>query len=301
MTRILKRILALVLALAMLGALTGCVSEEERQGRKEALNALSDNYSRTYAMDDGTTIEPIELYNDNDIIVKLIGITGSSDDMQLVMAIRNGTRKELNLTSDNLQVNGWGMSSYFDISTIKPHSVTMTNLMGYNDFVNLRSEPVWSVGTNITLYDADYNELGAINYTTFTSSYTGDETIEPLEGYTLVDQDGILIRVTQLTTGPNGTSISLYSQNNTSRHIYVGTSRTRLNGEPVELWIWNDLVSDSRYLDTETMSEEDTYDDITVTDSDELTFYLEVADYDTSTTLISKDISVSVGDLLALN
>ena len=294
-----KRILALVLALAMLCALTGCVSDSERQSRKEALNALNGSYD-SYAMNDGTTIEPIELFNSNDVIVKLVGMTGEPDDIHLFFAIRNGTRKDINLAADTLLINGWSLTSYFDEPTVKAHSVTMVSMQGYNDYVDLSAAPVWSVGMDITLYNDNYDQLGSVNYTTYTSSYTGDETVEPLDGYTLIDQDGILVRLTKLITSEDGTKLTMYSQNDTSRHVTIGTNRARLNGEPIEMWMWNGLVSGARYLDTERISEEDTYDDITVSVEDELTFNLEVTDYDNGTTLISKDITVRIGDLLDL-
>lgn len=299
----LKRILALVMALAMLCALTGCVSDSERQARKEALNALNGSYG-SYALNDGTTIEPIELFNNNDVIVKLVGIIGESDDIRLLFAVRNGTRKDINLSADTLLINGWSLSSYFDESTVKAHSVTMvsmSSMSGYDDCVYLKAAPVWSLGLDITMYNSDYDQIGSVNYSTYTSSYTGDENIEPLDGYTIVDESGILIRLTNMTTSESGTKLTMYAQNDSSRHIAIGTNRARLNGNPVEMWMWNGLVSGARYLDTERISEEDTYGDVVVSADDELTFNLEVSDYDNGTTLISKDITVRVGDLLELS
>ena len=52
-----KRVLCFLLSLCLLVALTGCMSQEEREARKEALTALSGDSNGTYSLSNGTMVE----------------------------------------------------------------------------------------------------------------------------------------------------------------------------------------------------------------------------------------------------
>ena len=121
-----KRVMCLLLSLCLVLALTGCMSGEERQARKEALEALSGG--GRYALSTGTTLENQPLYSDRNIIVQLAGLTGTPDAPQLKLAVRNGTRKELNFSVDSLVINGWQVDGWLDLYDVPPHTVTMGTL-----------------------------------------------------------------------------------------------------------------------------------------------------------------------------
>lgn len=92
-----KRVLSLFLILFLVFALTGCMSDEERQSRKEALNALNGGETE-YSLSTGTTLENQELFDGRNVIVQLAGITGTPEYPELKLAVRNGTRENLNFS-----------------------------------------------------------------------------------------------------------------------------------------------------------------------------------------------------------
>ena len=296
-----KRLFALALALCLVFSLTGCGSKADRTDRKEALSAMKGNYTTDYAMDDVTEITPTELYNDSDIIIKLVGISGTTDAPSLAFAVRNGTKSTLHFSVNYLQINGCVMNCYFDKSQLSARTVTMNTLEAYNDFspLNPYGDYVWSISLSFDLYDDDYNTIGTVTYDDTTSSYTGDEEPVTLEGYNLLDQDGFTANILQVDIGETASTVTMYFQNDTDQHIYFSTNHVTLNGEEASLWFWDELQANARTLEYSYIYDEDTYDNIVLSDEDELSFSLEVTNYDTGEVLISKDYTMNVGELRA--
>lgn len=298
-----RRICALILALCLLGALTGCGSKADRAARKEALNALSDNYQTTYSVD-GTTIEPTELLSQDDIVVKLLGITGTAEEPSFVFAVRNGTRNTIHLSLSSLVVNGWVVGGYFEESDISSHTVTTATVNSYNDFSSLTAaseDYVWSVSMEIDIYGDDFDSLGSISYETVTSSTTGEETPVSLDGTTLLEKDGISVKLIQTNVTDDKSELVFYLENDTGMDIDLATKKVYLNDTPADMWIWTEVFPNSRCAVSGRIADIDTYDDIVVTAEDQLTFNMEVYNFDTGDVLISKDISISLGDVLESN
>ena len=114
-----KRVLSLFLILCLVFALTGCMSDEERQSRKEALNALNGGETE-YSLSTGTTLENQELFDGRNVIVQLAGITGTPEYPELKLAVRNGTRENLNFSVNSLVINGWEVDGWLDLYDVSP-------------------------------------------------------------------------------------------------------------------------------------------------------------------------------------
>ena len=75
----------------------------EPQGGLNALNGGETEYS----LSTGTTLENQELFDGRNVIVQLAGITGTPEYPELKLAVRNGTRENLNFSVNSLVINGW--------------------------------------------------------------------------------------------------------------------------------------------------------------------------------------------------
>lgn len=298
-----RRICGLLLALCLLGIfLTGCGSKEDRAARKEALNAMKDNYQTEYSVD-GTTIEPTELISQDDVTLKLLGITGSAQEPSLVFAVRNGTRSTIHLSVSSLVVNDWVLGAYFEDSDISSHTVTTAEMLSYNDFSSLTAaaeseDYIWSVSVNIEIYDDDFNSVGSVSYETATSATTGGEEPVTLDGLTVLEEEGITIKVAQATVDDSKSELVFYLQNDTEMDIDLASRKVYLNDTPVDMWFWSEVLPNSRCAVSGRVADIDTYDDIVVTAEDELSFNVEVYNFETGEVLISKDISIPLKDVL---
>lgn len=252
-------------------------------------------------MSDGAEITPEEIYNDGEIIIKLVGIGGTADSPSLAFAVRNGTKETLHFSPTYLRINGCTMNCYLDKTQLSKHTVTMVTMDAYNSFSPLDpyGDTVWSVDLSMDLYDDDYNGMGTVVFSGNTTSYTGEEEPITLEGYSLLNQDGFVVNALALDIDETTSSMTLYFQNDSDRYVYVSTNHVFLNGTEVALWFWNELDTNTRTLETSYIYDKDSYDDIILSDEDELSFELEVTDFDSSEVLISKNITINVGELNA--
>ena len=116
-----KRITAALLAAALFLTLTGCADASERQRRKTALRILRGD-DLGYHLSTGTAVENQEVYNDGSIVIQLGGISGTPVDPQLVLAVKNGTRKEITFTPQRCFINGWQTDCWTDVYEIAGHS-----------------------------------------------------------------------------------------------------------------------------------------------------------------------------------
>ena len=298
-----RRICGMLLALCLMGIfLTGCGSKEDRAARKEALNALNDNYQTAYSVD-GTTVEPTELISQDDVKLKLLGITGTAQEPSLVFAVRNGTRNTIHLSASSLTINGWTLGGYFEDSDISSHTVTTATLVSYNDFSSLiaaaRGEDyIWSVSMGLEIYDDEFNSIGSASYETVTSSTTGEEEPVTVDGLTVLEEDGITIKLAQANVDDSKSEMIFYLQNDTDLDIDLASRKVYLNDTPVDMWVWSEVLPNSRCAVSGRVADIDTYDDLVVTAEDELSFNVEAYNFETGEVLASKDISIPLKEVL---
>lgn len=291
-----KRVLSLLLALSLLLVLTGCMSKEELRSRKEALNVLKGNSSQNYALSTGTTLENQTLYSDGNIAIQLAGITGTPESPELVLAVRNGSRDTINLSVDYMSINGWQVDGWLDLYDIPARTVTMGSIQSSGDLTRCGVEDVVTVELGFEIYNEDYDTLATVSCSMATNSLVQVDTTSVPEGITLLEEDGITVKAVDLISGADGTSISLYVQNDTGRTLTLNAAQSRWNGEPVELWFYDRVNPGCRRMVTEYVYSEDTYEPLELEDQDTITFQMDLQDWDTGITLHQTDVSLSPSD-----
>lgn len=291
-----KRVLSLLLALSLLLVLTGCMSKEELRSRKEALNVLKGNSSQNYALSTGTTLENQTLYSDGNIAIQLAGITGTPESPELVLAVRNGSRDTINLSVDYMSINGWQVDGWLDLYDIPARTVTMGSIQSSGDLTRCGVEDVVTVELGFEIYNEDYDTLATVSCSMATNSLVQVDTTSVPEGITLLEEDGITVKAVDLISGADGTSISLYVQNDTGRTLTLNAAQSRWNGEPVELWFYDRVNPGCRRMVTEYVYSEDTYEPLELEDQDAITFQMDLQDWDTGITLHQTDVSLSPSD-----
>ena len=291
-----KRVLCLLLSLSLLLVLTGCMSQEELQSRKEALTVLKGNSGDNYSLSTGTTLDNQTLYSDGNIVIQLAGITGTPQSPSLQLAVRNGSRSTISMTVNSLVINGWEMDGWLDLYDIPARTVTMGSIETSGDLTLCGVTDVVTVDLTFEIYDDDYNTVASVSCSMATNSLEQVDTTTVPEGITLLEEDGITVKAVDLISGSNGTSLSLYVQNDTGRTLTLNAAQSRCNGEPVELWFYDKVSPGCRRMITEYVYSEDTYENLNLDSQDELTFQMDLQDWDTGITLHQADVALSPAD-----
>lgn len=291
-----KRVLCLLLSLSLLLVLTGCMSQEELQSRKEALTVLKGNSGDNYSLSTGTTLDNQTLYSDGNIVIQLAGITGTPQSPTLRLAVRNGSRSTISMTVNSLVINGWEMDGWLDLYDIPARTVTMGSIETSGDLTLCGVTDVVTVDLAFEIYDEDYNTVASVSCSMTTNSLEQVDTTLVPQGITLLEEDGITIKAVDLISGSNGTSLSLYVQNDTGRTLTLNAAQARCNGEPVELWFYDKVSPGCKRMVTEYVYSEDTYESLELKDQDELTFQLDLQDWDTGITLHQADVALTPAD-----
>lgn len=291
-----KRVLCLLLSLSLLLVLTGCMSQEELQSRKEALTVLKGNSGDNYSLSTGTTLDNQTLYSDGNIVIQLAGITGTPQSPTLRLAVRNGSRSTISMTVNSLVINGWEMDGWLDLYDIPARTVTMSSIETSGDLTLCGVTDVVTVDLAFEIYDEDYNTVASVSCSMTTNSLEQVDTTLVPQGITLLEEDGVTIKAVDLISGSNGTSLSLYVQNDTGRTLTLNAAQARCNGEPVELWFYDKVSPGCKRMVTEYVYSEDTYESLELKDQDELTFQLDLQDWDTGITLHQADVALTPAD-----
>lgn len=291
-----KRVLCFLLSLCLLVALTGCMSQEEREARKEALTALSGDSNGTYSLSNGTMVENQTLYSDGNIIIQLAGITGTPDYPELKLAIRNGSRDTINLSINHLVINGWQVDGWLDLYDVSPRTVTMGTIQCGSSLAECGITDVVTIELGFDIYDGDYDTISSVSSIMETSSLEEVDVNELPDGITLFEEDGVTLKAVNLASGSYGTTVLLCLVNETGRTLAPNATQARCNGDPVELYFYDRVNPGCKRILSEEIYHEDTYETLQMEDSDELTFNLEIQDWDTGIVLHQVEVSLTPGD-----
>ena len=291
-----KRITAALLAAALFLTLTGCADASERQSRKTALRILrGDNLG--YHLSTGTAVENQEVYNDGTIVIQLGGISGTPDDPQLVLAVKNGSRKEITFTAQRCFINGWQTDCWSDVYEIAGHSTITATVSISSDLELARISDIRDIQLDFDLYDKDYNSIGTGSASFQTNAESAEDSYTP-SGTVLLDDGDYKVVAWLVRSGyDNSTRVCTYAENNTNRAVNVTNSKARLNGEPVEYWFFQDINAGARRISSDSLYDSDSYESIELTDSDTLTYTLQISDSDSNVQLLTQEVTLTLADL----
>lgn len=291
-----KRVLCFLLSLCLLGALTSCMSQEEREARKEALTALNGNSNGAYSLSNGTMVENQTLYSDDNIIIQLAGITGTPDYPELKLAVRNGSRDTINLSIDHLVINGWQVDGWLDLYDVSPRTVTMGTIQCGSSLAECGVTDVVTLELGFEIYDGDYDTVASVSTFMETSSTQEVDLDQVPDGITLLEEDGVTLKAVSLSSGSYGTTVFLCLINDTGRTLTLNATQARCNGDPVELYFYDRVNPGCKRIISEDIYHEDTYESLQMEDTDQLTFNLDIQDWDTGIALHQVEVSLTPAD-----
>lgn len=292
-----KRIAAALLAAALFLTLTGCGADASvRRSRKTALQILRGD-DLGYSLSTGATVENQELYNDGTIIIQLGGISGTPNDPQLVLAIKNGNRKEISFTPQRCFINGWQTDCWSDVYQIDGHS-TITATVSISSGLELaRISDINDIKLDFDLYDKDYESIASRSVSFQTSAEPVEDSFSPASTVVLDDGDFKVVVWLARSGYDNSTQVCTYAENNTNRAVNITNSKARLNGEPVDYWFFQDISAGARRISSDLLYDSDSYSSLELTDSDTLTYTLQISDSDTSVQLLTQEVTLTLADL----
>lgn len=289
-----KRILSLLLTLALLAALTGCGLKGK--GDPEAIAILNGTSTTKYALSNGTTLEPQVVYDSGGIIVAVAGITGTPQAPELVLAVENGSRREVDLSVNGAVLDGWGVQAWADLWDLSRRSVSLGTVECWDSDWSPRTD-IGVIELTMTLQesDGDYDVIDEIDCTLETSAAGHMDAYEP-EGVVLYDDKGIRMVMTDLATTRYGeTQACLYVENSSGYDIDVEIGEAEVNGWDVEFWTWETIWSGTRTMISAPVYDED-YEYFELEEEDELTFELTVSDSSTYHEIARVNAAVTPAD-----
>ncbi len=296
-----KRLLPLFLALVLCFTLTGCLSREEQQNRKLALELVNGSSSADYALSTGASFEGRRIYEDNSgLIIYLAGIKGTPLSPELVLAVKNGTRYDLGMSVIGLTYNDWEANGWVDGYEIPSHSASIATVRCDDNFALLNLSDIHTVSALLTIYTMD--DYDSVAETTISITLDNEDWVDDYQvtGIPLIESPDIDLVAESLKDVSGKAQLSLYANNHTNHTLRISSSNTTLNGDAVELFLWSSLSPNARRLLSEDIKEIDTFKSISIEPDDELCFHLQISDDDSLSVLDEVDVSLRGSDFLKL-
>ncbi|MBR1780228.1 MAG: hypothetical protein IJ751_02355 [Oscillospiraceae bacterium] len=276
-----KKNLALLLcALMALGLLTSCTGHAlENREQEQAIAILNGESARSYSLSTGTTLEGQTLYNADDIVVQLAGITGDPEDFTLELAVRNGSRRDISISLDRIRVDGWERTGWSDLYQVDSHSVALGGIRCEANIPEWYTpEDVGEIELKLSIFDADdYSSYAdSLTYTLVTSA--GPQANTSPEGELLLEEAGLSVSLLDLYCSDYDAELYFYIRNESGHDVYCEAEDAALNGQRCDLWFYERIGADGYDIFEATLypsfDEDEGYDS-----HDDYVFYDENIDY----------------------
>lgn len=257
----------------------------------------SDNDAADEAKNDDITIAETVLYDENDIKVTAISYEDSWTGPDIELLIENNSNRNVDITDKLLSVNGYMMSSglYAEVAAGKKSNETLS--IWSSELEQAGIETVADIQFYLSIVDPDsYDTIATSELLTLSTSASGFTQPVDDSGDVLYDENGIRVICKGLKQNAiwDGDVVFLI-ENNFGKAISVYAENVSVNGFMEDVGMWSDLRDGTRIVDSMTLLdlsdlelettdeiesivfnlrivEEETWDDIAVTDEITLTF-----------------------------
>lgn len=152
-------------------SLTACSfrsSEERKQMRTQMDYAkeapAADSYD--YALEDGTRLEPFELYGSGEVTITVLGIYETADEYILPLRLFNTGKDWYSFYSNQCTVNGWLVESSL-YEQVCPNGMADALLCLAKSDLPLSAGPVGEIGLNMSCSTSGDNGYHDISHTIF--------------------------------------------------------------------------------------------------------------------------------------
>ena len=289
-----KKIISLLLCLLMAAALlAGCGDSEQASSRRRAISLLNGESTERFALSTGTTLERVTLYDGDDIQILLAGITGTPEDFQLVLAVRNGSRRSISLNVDSLTVDGLDCGGWTSFSAIPSHSVELGYLYSVVYSAWYTPTDVGAIDLVLSVYDAEsYEDLaGDLRFSLVTSAGPQEYTLP--EGTLLFEERGVTLTLLGQEQGNYASELSFLAENHSLGSVYLSSFDGTVNGAPCDLWFYEEIPLDDVSIFSVYLYD-DEYEPLFLASGDELVFDVELIDVDTYRTMATQSVTYVV-------
>lgn len=240
-----KRLLSLLLAAALCLGLTGCTSRSERKALRETMDEAYGYTTVDYQMDDGTTMEQSVLYDEQNIRIVALGITGSLDDCSLWIRVENNSDRDISVYGDCPMVNGWQMDSSYS-ATVKKGSMQKAAYWIYGDTLrSLGAESIGEISFACEVRDGKtYDTIASFSAELETSAYSGENMVYDTNGQTIYDDKEVKVvyqGIYDSSESDRDGYLKFYVENNRKGEILLDNEETLTfarEGSTYELDAW---------------------------------------------------------------
>ncbi|MBQ3090326.1 MAG: hypothetical protein IJD21_07210 [Oscillospiraceae bacterium] len=242
-----KRILSLLLALCLALACSGCGlrSPEERQLMRSQLDYAKEAPSIdsfNYALNDGSRLEPFQLYTADQVTVTLLGVHETPDDYRVALRLENNSQDWYSFHCGSCTIDRWSvMGSLYE--QVCPGGVVDADVVLYKSDYPQAAGPVCRMDLELscaTTGDDGYHEFEA------SLELRDPAQAQEPELLPLLEDPGYLISLLDTRETDYGLVIDLAVENTGDRYLslYADESSPVINGQQTYLTLWSSVWLD---------------------------------------------------------
>lgn len=243
------------------------------------------------------TIEETELYNSNGVVVTATKYQKGVFGPEISFTITNETDRNITVSSRNLSVNGYMLSTsslYSDVAAGKKAIDSMTLMSSELSAAGI--ETVAQIEFTLALYDSDtFEDIDNSDLVSLTTSAAEGFT-QPVDdsGDVLYDANGIRVICKGLKEDAVWDGcIVFFIENNNGKAVSVYSDNMSVNGFMVDDSLWCDLRANTRCIDAMYLLSLDDIGVESMDDVENVEFTLRIID--------EKWNDIAVSDVITLN
>ncbi|MCD8149509.1 MAG: hypothetical protein LUE92_08095 [Clostridiales bacterium] len=300
-----KRILTGILLAALTMAVTACGSSEVKEASgvdadvsvTETEDTVSDGEEteeKNTSSDTSVTLEETEIYNADGVVVTVTGFDGGLLDEEVNLSITNDSETNILLTTSDLVVNGYMLSSSGLYSEVAAGKAANDSISLYSsDLSACGIDTVATIEFALTISDDDTWETIAESERIVLNTSAADGFTQSVDDSGDVIYDSNDVRV--ICKGLKEDSIwdgelVIYAENNSDRSVSIYSEDVSVNGYMEDESFWIDLYQGTKAVDGMYLLDLEDLNLESVDDVEEIAFSLVIVDEDTWDTIDTSDV-----------
>ncbi len=280
-----RKIYGILCILAVVFSLSGCgvsTTESISGGSKDEGNSKNNDI----------TVEEQEIYNSNDIIVKVTGIEMDGFyGPELKLYIENNSDKDITVQSDYASMNGWMMEPTMSCDVVAGSKANTTLDWFSSEMDKSEITTVGQMEFKLNIIDGDYNTIAESEMITVKTSADGTfEQTYDMDGTEIYNKDGVVVKVTGYVKDSIwGDGLAIEVSNTSGKTIIVQPESCQVNGYTIDSY-YSETVLDGKYSIGELNFSDAGLDDNVIESIDEIKINVNIIDEATFETIDTGDV-----------
>ena len=238
----------------------------------------------------GATLDSTVIYDWEDVVVTVVGLEGETREPAVKILLENNSSANLYLSLDALVINGVYIDAYESIDASAGKKANGSIPISLEELERAGIETIATITfVNARLIDNDsFDTLGEVTCDLVTNVGADYEQEVDLSGQELANQDDVRILFKGLEKGDYDTNIVMLVENGTGSEIVVELVELKINGTPVENFMYSSVSAGScRYLALDMLHS--SLESEGIAEIQEISIQLQVMNHDTYQTVLTTE------------